>query len=45
MSSSKIFGVISFVAVVCLLVLVGLQVAEMLSYNADPSVCPATGPM
>lgn len=43
MSSSKsgtIMGVLALVTVLIFITLVGLQVAEMLYYKADPSVWP-----
>ena len=43
MSSSKsanVMGALALVAVLLFIALIGLQVAEMLYYRADPSVWP-----
>lgn len=38
--SSSIMGLLALVAVLLFLTLIGLQVAEMLHYRADPSIWP-----
>ncbi len=43
MSSSKsagIMGLLALIAVLLFIALIGLQIAEMLYYRADPSVWP-----
>ena len=40
MSSSDIFGLLALIAVICFLGVIGLQVAELMHYRADPSVWP-----
>ncbi len=42
MFSSKTLGILTLIAVICFLILIGLQVAELLHYQADPSVWPTS---
>ncbi len=39
-SGSTLMGALALVAVLLFLALIGLQVAEMLYYRADPSIWP-----
>lgn len=42
MFSSKVASWLAIVAVICFLVLIGLQITEMMGYGADPSAWPAS---
>lgn len=41
MFSTKVMGILALAAAVFCVVLIGLQVAELMYYSADPSVWPA----
>ncbi len=41
MFSSKTLGTLTLIAVICFVLLMGLQIAEFLYYRADPSAWPA----
>lgn len=41
MFSSNVMAVLSGIALICFLVLVGLQVAELMHYSTVPSIWPA----
>lgn len=41
MFSTKVMGILALVTVVVCAVIIGLQVAELMYYSADPSVWPA----
>lgn len=41
MFSSKVMSILALVTVICFLALLGLQIAEILHYGAEPSVWPA----
>mgnify|MGYP000978431553 CR=1 FL=1 len=42
MFSSKIAAWLALVATLCFLALIGLQVAELMGYGADPSAWPTS---
>ncbi len=42
MSSSKLVSIVALVTALCVLVLIGLQVAELQHYGKAPSVWPAS---